>query len=269
MIDREPRTRRRPAFQVESLENRGLLSVLAPTPTIPAEVHSASQLVPLEGNFGGTARVSPVPGSANSVVYAVEITAYGQFSQPQLGRFSLQAHQIVTIDRQTEVSVVTDGKAALTAANGDLFLDYSGIGLPNGVGFNDAYLFTIDGGTRRFSGATGSGVIQSTDVPGRTTRSSLFSLGSSHRSARIVVESRTMETIARWLMGVHWWRRYAGPFPDPPPRPSPARREGEKKPSPLAARVGWGRDEARLSSPPFALLEPARLPDATERCIEK
>ncbi|MBV8266873.1 MAG: hypothetical protein JO252_11150 [Planctomycetaceae bacterium] len=165
MIDRKPRMRRRPAFQVESLENRGLLSVLAPTPTVPAEVHSASQLVPLKGNFEGTAQVSFVSESANSVVDSVESTASGRFSH--LGQSTIQAHEIDTINLDTGFAVVTDGSAILTAANGDqLFLDYGGRGVPNGVGFDDTYHFTVDGGTGRFAEATGGGVVQSTDVPG-------------------------------------------------------------------------------------------------------
>ena len=56
---------------------------------------------------------------------------------------------------------------ALRAANGDqLFLVYSGEGVPNGVGFDDTFHFTVDGGTGRFAEATGGGVVQSTDVPG-------------------------------------------------------------------------------------------------------
>jgi hypothetical protein len=165
MIDRKPRTRRRPVFQVESLENRGLLSVLALPQTIPAEVHSASQMVPLQGNFEGTAHVSFVSESANSAVYSVEITASGQFSH--LDHSTLQSYEIDTIDLKTGDKVATDGKATLTAANGDqLILDYGGTGQPNGVGFDDTYSFTIVCGTGRFAGATGSGVVQSTDVPG-------------------------------------------------------------------------------------------------------
>ena len=173
MIDRKPRMRRRPAFQVESLENRCLLSVLASTPTVPAEVHSASQFVPLKGNFEGTAQVSFVSESANSAVYSVEITASGQFSH--LGQSTLQADEIDTIDLATGSSVVTDGSGILTAANGDqLFLDYGGKGVPNGVGFDDTLHFTIDGGTGRFAGATGSGAVQSTDVPGANYPSVAF-----------------------------------------------------------------------------------------------
>jgi hypothetical protein len=165
MINHKPRSCRRQSLQIEALENRGLLSTLAPTGAIPAEVHTLPHLVPLKGTFEGTAQVAVQSVTADFIVLSVEITGSGNFSH--LGKFTFQSHQIDTINRHTGVSIVTEGRGLLTAANGDqLLFNYGGTGLPNGIGFKNTFDFTISGGTGRFADATGHGVIVATDVPG-------------------------------------------------------------------------------------------------------
>ena len=171
MIDRKPRTRRRPAFQVESLENRGLLSVLAPTQTIPAEVHSASQMMPMMGTIKGVATIGQATNDpqTHDVIVQVESTGSGNLSLSYLGHVTLtETHQMrLLASTNYTTSDVEDGQATIIAANGDhLSLAFHGSAVRTQYGFNDTFNYTITGGTGRFTCATGKGVIQSTDVPG-------------------------------------------------------------------------------------------------------
>ncbi|MGE5754600.1 MAG: hypothetical protein ACM35G_02620, partial [Planctomycetaceae bacterium] len=63
-------------------------------------------------------------------------------------------------------SKVSDGRATITAANGDqLDLRFTGLGDLTANGFNDTFRYTITGGTGRFAGASGGGNIDSTNEP--------------------------------------------------------------------------------------------------------
>jgi len=194
MINRKLRSHRVPGFQIESLENRRLLSTLVPK-TIPAEIHSASQMLPLTGKFTGTGGPvgPPIPVAPNQVKLPVAFNGSGEISH--LGRTTISASQTDTFVLANGFPVsetVSDGVATLTAANGDvLTINYYGTGSPispSSTLTKVTLFFSIDGNnsTGRFAGATGSGVIQSTDVPGPNhpfiaqLEGTISSVGSNH-----------------------------------------------------------------------------------------
>jgi hypothetical protein len=174
MISHKPGSHRLPGFRVESLEDRWLLSTLVPK-TVPTEIRSASHMLPLEGKFTGTGGPvgPPIPVAPNQVQLPVAFTGTGEISH--LGRTTIAASQTDTFVIENGVPVsetVSDGVATLTAANGDVLkITYHGTGgpiSPSSTLTKVTLIFTIDGkdSTGRFAGATGSGVIVSTDVPG-------------------------------------------------------------------------------------------------------
>jgi hypothetical protein len=78
-----------------------------------------------------------------------------------LGPFTGMAHQINRLNPDGTRLSITDGIGVWTAANGDsIFLSYSGLYLsvtPERISFQKA--IAITGGTGRFAGASGSGIL--------------------------------------------------------------------------------------------------------------
>jgi len=113
------------------------------------------RFVPIHGAFATTFVQVPTP---NPAVFTLLISCVGQASH--LGHST--ASLVHAIDFSTSVQ---SGPSTYTAANGDqLFATYTGIAGapgPNGVlQFSGTQTFT--GGTGRFSGATGTSVVQGT-----------------------------------------------------------------------------------------------------------
>jgi hypothetical protein len=163
MINRKPRSCRRPAFQIESLENRGLLSTLvAHCQAIPAEVQTLTQTMPLTATVKGTAVLPPTisPG----VQFSVSITASGQ--SPEIGPFTIMGTQTDTLDSNGNLTDET-GDATLTVVDengvptGDTFhLEYELVhATPNRFGFNEIFNIGITGKSGRWTGT-----LHATDV---------------------------------------------------------------------------------------------------------
>lgn len=138
----------------------------------PAVVHSAAYYVPIKGTINGVATLGqPTFDSLRDAVVPVESTGSGQLSH--LGHVAMTETHTTTILAASNytTSLVTDGKATITAANGDqLNIAFSGTGIRTGPSqFDDTFSYTIIGGTGRFEGAGGSGVIHSTDEPSTST----------------------------------------------------------------------------------------------------
>jgi hypothetical protein len=128
-----------------------------------ARAHS----VPMKGTVAGVATIEYgfiTQDASRNLIIPVESTATGQLSH--FGRV------VVTESHTTEIlassgyqtTVVLDGEATVTAANGDqLLLSFIGTGVRTINGFNDTLLYEVVGGTGRFARASGSGQILSSD----------------------------------------------------------------------------------------------------------
>jgi hypothetical protein len=87
---------------------------------------------------------------------------YSSGQSDLLGPFTGIAHQITRLNTDGTRLAITDGIGVWTAANGDsIFLNYSGMYPPSNT--PDLILFqkaiAITGGTGRFAGASGSGIL--------------------------------------------------------------------------------------------------------------
>jgi hypothetical protein len=171
MIQRIRTSRRRRSFQVESLENRNLLSTVALLPSPAAQVQStSSHSVPLKGTIEGVATLDPFmidTTTGNIVVPVHSKGATGNLSQLGLTEFNSTHTTVIQASTGYTTSVIQDGLGTLKAANGDLItFTYTGTGVANGTGgFTDTFNFVITGGTGRFSGASGGGTVRSSDSP--------------------------------------------------------------------------------------------------------
>jgi hypothetical protein len=167
------RPRRRRDLCPESLESRNLLSATGLVKMAPAEVRSAAHYVAMRGTIGGISTLGypMLDESSGDVIVPVESTGSGQISH--FGHVTMTESHTTTILASSgyATSLVTGGTATITAANGDrLFLAFSGTGVRTGPSqFDDTLSYTITGGTGRFGGASGSGVIHSTDEPSTPT----------------------------------------------------------------------------------------------------
>ena len=167
------RSNRRRTFIPETLEDRNLLSAAAVGVTA-AQVRPLVQTVQLQGTIGGgvtlgTSRFNSVGNVFVPVSYA------GAGSLSNLGFVTISGTHTTEIFASTRysTSVALGGTAKVTTANGDSFsLTYSGQGqriLGQTNLFRDTFSYTITGGTGRFAGAKGTGVIYSVDLRGGTS----------------------------------------------------------------------------------------------------
>jgi hypothetical protein len=128
---------------------------------------AGAQSVPMKGTVAGVATIefgSITQDTSRNFIVPVESTATGQLSQ--LGRVVLTERHTTEIlaSKGYTTTVVLDGEATVTAANGDqLFLSFFGKGVQTLNGFNDSFMYEVVGGTGRFAGASGSGQILSSD----------------------------------------------------------------------------------------------------------
>jgi hypothetical protein len=160
------RSIRRPSIRLESLEDRNLLSASALAKLAPVDVLPAIHFVPMNGTINGVATLGTptLDPQTHSVTVPVSSTGSGNLSH--LGRVILsETHDTVVLaSTGYTTSLIENGVATITAASGDqLDLTFTGSGVKTANGFNDTIDYTITGGTGRFAGATGSGVIHSTD----------------------------------------------------------------------------------------------------------
>ena len=163
------RANRRRTFCPESLEGRNLLSTVVAAPA--AEVQPAVDYVPMKGTVDGTATLGAGTFDQNTGIVSVPVSYTGTGNISHLGRVTVTgSHTTKILPPYYNTSEVTGGMATITAANGDtLVLTYTGAGqlIPGASNlFTDTFHYTITGGTGRFAGASGSGVISSTDLPG-------------------------------------------------------------------------------------------------------
>lgn len=165
---RKTRPSLRQSFSPETLEGRNLLSTVV-AGMAPADVHQDTHLVPMKGSGDGVISLADIAQGIPHVTY----TGTGHISH--LGRVTISG-QHVTFPTNGNIlngDTIPTGTLTITAANGDkLNLSYTGAGtlistpaqLQQGiVRFNDTFHYTITGGTGRFEGATGSGVILAVD----------------------------------------------------------------------------------------------------------
>jgi hypothetical protein len=171
-VGRGARPRRCRDLRLEFLEGRNLLSATGLVNLAPAEVRPAVQLVSTKGTINGVAALGQTTfDSLGDAIVPVSSTGSGYLSH--LGPVTMTESHTTTIlaASQYTTSLVTDGRATITDADGDqLFLAFGGAGVLTGPGqFDDTFVYTVTGGTGRFAGAVGGGVIQSTDEPGTAT----------------------------------------------------------------------------------------------------
>jgi hypothetical protein len=163
---RGARSIRRPSFRLELLEDRNLLSASALAKQAPVVVQPATQYVPMRGTVNGIATLGTqtVDLQTYNVILPVSCTGSGNLSH--LGKVSVsETHDMVVLaSTGYTTGLMENGKATITAANGDqLDLAFTGTSKRTANGFDDTIDYTITGGTGRFTGASGSGVIHSTD----------------------------------------------------------------------------------------------------------
>jgi hypothetical protein len=120
----------------------------------------------MSGAIQGTATLvgSTIDPMTGNVIVSVTIAGTGNVSH--LGRVTVSGSHDTVILASTgyTTSLVVNGQATITAANGDqLSLTYSGSGTVTPNGFDDGFTYQITGGTGRFAGATGGGTILSSD----------------------------------------------------------------------------------------------------------
>jgi hypothetical protein len=130
-----------------------------------AQQPSALNLVPFKATAVVTSDSMMIPVSPPVAATRV---SYSSGQSDLLGPFTGMAHQITRLNPDGTRLSITDGIGVWTTASGDsIFLSYSGLFLPPTTpGF---YSFqkaiTITGGTGRFAGASGSGVLNGvTDI---------------------------------------------------------------------------------------------------------
>jgi hypothetical protein len=175
MKDRGPRPARRREFRVEGLEGRNLLSRpgLGHHLTPPAVIRTDAHTVPIRGMLQGVANLGLPSIDPSTFNATVPVTIAGSGELSHLGHVTIAgSHQTVILaSTNYTTSLVVEGHATITAANGDtLTLDYTGVGSRTANGFDDTFGFVITGGTGRFAGATGFGMIHSSDDPGTPTQ---------------------------------------------------------------------------------------------------
>jgi hypothetical protein len=121
----------------------------------------------MSGSVAGVATIEyglTTQDASGDLAIPVESVAAGQFSH--LGRVVVaESHTTVILaSAGYQASLVLDGEATVTAANGDLlFLVFVGAGVRTSEGFDDTFVYEVVGGTGRFSGASGSGQLLSRD----------------------------------------------------------------------------------------------------------
>lgn len=171
---REERSSRRRNLRLELLEDRNLLSTSALAHVAPAEVQSATQFVPpMTGTIEGVATLgqTTIDRKTKDLIVPVESTASGNLSNLGLVTLTEKHNTRILASTNYTTSAVSDGQATIIAANGDsLSLTFNGSGVRTLYGFEDTFNYTITGGTGRFTGASGSGVIHSTNEAGTPTQ---------------------------------------------------------------------------------------------------
>jgi hypothetical protein len=163
---RGARSIRRPSFRLEFLEGRSLLSALALAKPAPVVVQPPTHHVPMHGTIHGVATLGTETMDPQMYNAIVPISCTGSGNVSHLGRVSLsETHDTVVLAATGyTTALMENGEATLTAANGDqLDLTFTGTSVRTANGFDDTIDYTITGGTGRFTGASGSGVIHSTD----------------------------------------------------------------------------------------------------------
>jgi hypothetical protein len=131
------------------------LTLLDLTGSVDAQQASKNQ-VPIKFPFVTVAQAVLIP--LNPPILSAHLTGTGE--APLLGQYTFVGHQFVRLGPNGEPVACTDGVGALTGANGDaLFINYSGLHHPTASPdvIGDNFTFTINGGTGRFAGASGSG----------------------------------------------------------------------------------------------------------------
>jgi hypothetical protein len=169
----ESRRAHRRRFRFDFLEVRNLLSAAGLTRLATAVVQADTHFVPMKGTANGVAAIGPLAIDHQTGLPYVPVTITGSGNISHLGSVTITGShrtEFIFSGGKLVSSLILDGQATITAANGDeIFIAYSGTGVPTANGFNDTFSYTITGGTGRFSGASGSGVITSTDEPGTPT----------------------------------------------------------------------------------------------------
>jgi hypothetical protein len=128
--------------------------------TVPgmAQQPSTQNLVPFKAAAVVTTDSIMIPQTPPIVATRV---AYSNGQSDLLGAFTGIAHQINRLNTDGTRLSITDGTGVWTAANGDsIFVSYSGLYpsvTPERVSFQKAIVIT--GGTGRFAGASGSGIL--------------------------------------------------------------------------------------------------------------
>jgi hypothetical protein len=122
-----------------------------------ARRRTARVTVPLR--FSGTVSEAPVPDAA---CRGLRNTPAGSVSGEPLGDAKWQSEHCVDVTEEPGVLVIRDGELTLTSALGTVTATYRGHGsLPSTAGhIYVAGDFTITGGSGRFQGATGGGLLK-------------------------------------------------------------------------------------------------------------
>lgn len=169
-----PRTRSTPrkTFCPESLEGRNLLSAAVASPA-PPPAQVALNTTPMLGEAVGIATLGTTTFDS-SLDAIVPVSYKGIGVVTGLGAVVVEGSHTTEVLASTgySTSLIVGGKATIIGTNGNsISLIYTGSGtlVPGETNlFNDTFNYTITGGTGQFVGATGSGVIHSTDEPGGT-----------------------------------------------------------------------------------------------------
>jgi hypothetical protein len=124
-----------------------------------AQQPSTQKLMPFKATAVVTADSIMIP--VNPPIAAVRVS-YSSGQSDLLGPFTGIAHQLTRLNPDGTRLSITDGIGVWTTANGDsIFLSYSGLypppTTPGFYSFQKA--ITITGGTGRFAGASGSGIL--------------------------------------------------------------------------------------------------------------
>jgi hypothetical protein len=133
----------------------GLIGLAGPA---SAQQNLVQNLVPFKAAAVVTTDSVMIPLTPPIVATRV---SYSSGQSDLLGPFTGIAHQINRLNTDGTRLSITDGTGAWTAANGDsIFVSYSGLYLPvtpEQITFQKA--IAITGGTGRFAGASGSGIL--------------------------------------------------------------------------------------------------------------
>jgi hypothetical protein len=128
-------------------------------PTVAVAQQPPTNLVPFKATMAGEFRGLFIP--LNPPIVSEQLTSTGQADL--LGQVTSADHYLAHLGVDGKLASITDGMAALTAANGDaLFITYSGLPRSPAAGefAQQELAFTVTGGQGRFAGASGGGVIR-------------------------------------------------------------------------------------------------------------